>query len=541
MTKADLVFVNANILTLDDAFPRATALAAGGGRLLAVGDDTAVRDFITSRTTVIDLAGKTVLPGFNDSHLHFLYPGTLMRVNVLGSGSIDELIGTVRETVAAVPPGTPLDGWGWDQNLFPDQRYPDRQVLDAAAPLHPLLLIHVGGHAAAANSRMLALAGITRDTPDPDGGHIDRDAAGEPTGVLRESATQIVMRYLYPPDGVFTVSDEGLKEALRRTMLKAVACGLTSATTDDARFVGGFERCFGAYRELWAEGAPMVRTYQLIYHPELEQLMAAGLRTGDGDERLRVGAIKIFQDGSFMAQTAALQEPYCDKPDSRGMLIHPQADFDAIVAKAHAAGMQVAVHVIGDAGIVSGLDAIARAQAAHPRPDARHRLVHYEVLTEDILRRTRELGVAVDIQPKFVTSQGHVVEGRVGPERARLTFPWQMVLQHGIAAAGSSDYPVEPFAPLPGIWAAVNRTTDRRPDETFLPGERLSVPEALRLFTSGGAYATFEENIKGTLTPGKLADIAVLSDDPTTVPPETIRDLRVEMTVINGRIVYQAG
>lgn len=541
MIKADLVFVNANILTMDNAYPVGRTLAAGDGRILAVGDDAAAKVFIGRQTQVIDLGGKTVLPGFNDSHLHFLYPGTLMRVNVLGAESIEALKRTVRKTVAKISPGTPLDGWGWDQNMFPDRRYPDRQVLDAAAPQHPLLLIHVGGHAAAANSQMLALAGITRDTPNPDGGRIDRDSAGEPTGILRESATQLVMRRLYPPDGVFSISDAGLKDALRRTMRQAVACGLTSATTDDSRFVGGFERCFRTYRELWAEGAPMVRTYQLVFHPELDELAAAGLKTGDGDERLRVGAIKLFQDGSFMAQTAALQEPYCDKPDSRGMLIHSQEEIDAIVAAAHAAGMQVAVHVIGDAGITSSLDAIAKAQAAHPRANARHRLVHYEVLTEDILRRSRELGIAADIQPKFVATQGHVVESRVGPVRALLTFPWKTVLERNIPAAGSSDYPVEPFAPLLGIWAAVNRTADSSPGYIFRPEERLSVTEALRLFTVMGAYATFEEDIKGTLTSGKLADMVVLSEDPHQVDPPDIKDIKVEMTVVGGKIVYRAG
>jgi len=540
MTKADLVITNANVLTMDDARPRARALAAAGGLILAVGDEATVREYLGPQTQVLDLGGKTLLPGFNDSHLHFLYPGTLMRVNVLGAGSIDELTATVRETVAAIPPGTPLDGWGWDQNKFPDRRYPDRQVLDAAAPRHPLLLIHVGGHASAANSQMLALAGITRDTPDPEGGQIDRDEAGEPNGILREAATQLVMRRLYPPDGVFSVSDAGLKDALRRTMQKAVACGLTSATTDDARFVGGFERCFRTYRELWAAGAPMVRTYQLVFHTEFDELTAAGLKTGDGDERLRVGAIKVFQDGSFMAQTAALQAPYCDKPDSRGMLIHPQAEIDAIIAKAHAAGMQVAVHAIGDAGIISSLDAIARAQSAHPRSDTRHRLVHYEVLTEAIFRRSLELGIVADIQPKFVTTQGHVVESRVGPERAKLTFPWRTVLERGIPCAGGSDYPVEPFTPLLGIWAAVNRTADSRPGWTFRPEERLSVPEALRLFTVKGAYMTFEEKSKGTLTPGKLADMVVLSEDPHQVDPEAIKDIKVEMTVVDGKVVFTA-
>jgi len=536
MQKAELVLINGNVITIDAKRPRGSAVAVAGGKITAVGDDSAVSGLVGPQTEVVDLAGKTLLPGFNDSHLHMLSYGTsLLNVRLAGLNSIEAMVRRVAEKAAATPPGQWIIGNGWDQNLYVEKRYPDRYDLDRVAPDHPVSLRHVSGHALLVNSRAIDLAGITRDTPDPEGGRIDRDPAGEPTGVLRETASALVSRFYFPN------SYETAKEAMRLAMANAVAAGITSVTDDSARsLAGGYREYFRLLSELWAEGAPMARSYQLIYYPELDTALAEGLKTGDGDEKVKVGAIKFFADGSFMAQTAALREPFCDKPESRGLFYIQPEELKRMVEKAHLGGFQTAIHAIGDAGIDASLDAVEAALAAEAHPDHRHRIIHFEVLTEDILARAKRLGVTADIQPKFVATQGGWVEDRVGPERAKLTFPWRTVLACGIPCAGSSDCPVEPFEPLLGIHAAVNRQVDNVPGMVFQPEERLSVPEALRLFTLGGAYVCFEENSKGSVTPGKLADLTVLSDDPIRVPPETIRDLRVVMTIIDGKIVYRA-
>ncbi len=534
--KAALAFVNGNVLTMDDSFPAAQAVAVRDGRITAVGDTATVKEWIGPDTTVIDLHGRTLLPGFHDSHMHLLsYAASLQNAHLNNLTSIARVIEVMQDQAARTPPGQWILGRGWDQNFYVEGRYPTAADLDQASSVQPISIQHVSGHALAVNTAALRLAGITRDTPDPAGGHIDRGPEGEPTGVLRETAAALVSRFYFP------FPAERARAALPAAMQSAHAAGITSITDDSARsLVGGYRAYLPLMRELWASGIPMVRTCQLIYFTELETMLAEGLHTGDGDEQVRVGAVKLFADGSFMAQTAALREPFSDLPGSRGLYYIEPSSLAALVLKANRAGLQTGIHAIGDAGIDSALDAIAAALADSPREDHRHRIIHFEVLTEDILDRAKELEVGADIQPKFVATQGGWVVSRVGEARARLTFPWKMVLERGIPCAGSSDCPVEPFTPLLGIHAAVNRQVDSIPGMTFNPEERLTPEAALRLWTMGSAYSTFEENIKGSITPGKLADLVVLSGDPLTVPPASIRELQVEMTIVGGRIVYPA-
>lgn len=539
MSTENLVFVNGNVLTLDERRPRAEAVAVSDGAIAAVGDAAAVRTFIAPGTEVIDLHGKTLLPGFNDSHLHLYVLGQYLTWVILtGTGSLPEMLGRVREKAARTPPGQVILGRGWDQTLFRENRFPDRRDLDAAAPDHPVALTRICGHAVVVNSRALALAGITRDTPDPEGGRIDRDpVTGEPTGLLWEKAKLLFTDKAPRP------SAAECKAMVRTAMHRAVACGLTSVTTDDIRpnLMTSIADCRNIYREIWAEDGPVVRVNLLVYQDAVDELLALNWKTGYGDERVRIGAMKLVQDGSLGARSGVLREPYANDPDSRGLPVHSNAQLAELILKGHNAGLQVAIHVIGDAAIDACLDAFGRAQTVNSRPDARHRLIHYCIVDEDILRRTRELGVGVDIQPRFISLNGKRVREFLGPERTAMTYPWKTVLDWGIPAAGGSDSPVDRLEPLQGIHNAVNRQVDSVPGLVFQPKEKLSVLEALHLYTIGSAYSTFEEGIKGTITPGKLADFVVLSDDPCRVPPETIRDLRVEMTVVGGRIVYTAG
>lgn len=538
MSAANIVFVNGNILTLDGSRPRAQAVAVRAGRIAAAGGDAAVREFIAPGTEVVDLHGKTLLPGFNDSHLHLYVLGQYLTWVILtGADSIEEVLARVREKAARTPPGQVILGRGWDQILFRENRFPDRHDLDAAAPDNPVALTRICGHAIVVNSRALELAGITPDTPDPDGGRIDHDSVtGEPTGLLWEKA-----KLLFTDKAPRPATAE-VKDMVKTAIGKAVACGLTSVTTDDIRpnLMTSIADCRRIYREIWTEAGPAVRVNLLVYQDAIDELLSLGLKTGDGDAMVRIGAMKLVQDGSLGARSGVLREPYANDPGNRGLPVHSNAELAELIIKGHNAEMQVAIHVIGDAAIDTCLGAFERAQAGAPRPDARHRLIHYCIADEEILQRTRELGVGVDIQPRFVSLNGKRVLEFLGPARAGMTYPWKTILARGIPAAGGSDSPVDRLEPLQGIHNAVNRQVDSVPGMVFRPEERLSVPEALHLYTTGGAYSTFEEDIKGTVTPGKLADFVVLSDDPCRVPPETIRELRVEMTVVGGRIVYAA-
>ncbi|MGI5839340.1 MAG: amidohydrolase [bacterium] len=537
MPKAELVFVNGNVITVDDAQPKAQAVAVRDGKIIAVGDNAAADECINPATEVIDLKGKTLLPGFNDSHLHLIFTGVnQMQVNPGGCRSIAEMSELVREKAATEPPGQWIVGHGWDQNLFREGRFPARYDLDLVAPHHPVAIARTCGHVIVVNSRALEIAGITKETPNPAGGEIERDPeTGEPTGLLRENAGKLVSRFYSP------WSYDLAKKALRLASAQAIAAGLTSVTTDDARFIGGYRDCLRLYREFWDSGTPMVRTYQLIAVNELDALLADGLKTGHGDDKVKVGAIKIFQDGGLGGRTAWLREPYDSAPDTCGVPIYPQPDLDNLLAGVHGAGMQAAIHAIGDAAVDSCLEAIGKAQAAAPRPDPRHRIVHYDILDEGILRRSVELGIVADIQPLFVAMNGKYVVSHLGEARAKLTYPWRTIVGRDIPCGGGSDSPVVSFNPLTGIWSAVTRHADySKESEAFLPGEKLTVMEAIKLYTAGSAYTTFEEGSKGTLTPGKLADMVVLGADPLRILPDEIRDIPVEMTVIDGKVVYTA-
>ncbi len=521
---------------MDQNNPRAEAVAIRDGRILAVGTNHAITGYAGPDTKVIDLAGRALLPGFSDNHLHLLgYGLALQQVNVAQVDGVDQVIERVHAKAQTVEAGKWVLGQGWDQNQYKVVRYPNRYDLDQAAPDNPVALSRICGHLLAVNSKALELAGITRSTPDPEGGRIDRDAQGEPTGILRETAMRLVAQIIPPPEYA------DLQQALQDAVQRAVAAGITSITTDDVKSAGGLENCLRLYRDLWENGGAALRAYLLISSSALDELIEKGYQTGTGDERVKIGPLKVFQDGSLGARTAALLQPYQDDPGNYGVLYQSQEEINALVDRGHAAGMQIGIHAIGDAAVESCLVALEQAMQHNPRPDSRHRIIHYQILSEAILAKTRDLGIIADIQPKFVTTDGQWLESRIGPERLKLACAWKTILDWGIVAVGGSDCPVEPFDPLLGLHAAVTRRVDGTPPGTsWLPEQNLTIDEALPLYTINGAYGSFEEDIKGSLTPGKLADCVVLSQDPTAVPGEQIRDLQVELTIVDGRIVYSA-
>ncbi len=530
--KADFVVRHARIRTMWDELPFAEALAAWRGRILAVGRDEEIADLIGPGTRVLDAGGGVVLPGFHDAHCHILLFGlSLVEVNVRGATTIAEIVEAVAAHAHRTPPGRWIRGGGYNENKLQERRHPTRHDLDPVSPHHPVWLSHVSGHMGIANSRALAIAGITRETPDPPGGRIVRDAEGEPTGLLLETAQELIKRVLPP----YTL--EETKAALEAAGRQMAAEGITAAQDAWAGWIAPEE--FRAYQEAVVEGLLPQRIWLMV---DVERLtlrdgrfdFAFGLHTGFGSERLKLGAIKIFTDGSLIGRTAALRQPYMDPPDVTGMLVKDPRTLVELIRCAHTGGWQVAMHAIGDRAIEAALEAIEEVMG----PEAgrfRPRIEHCGVLAPDLLERLRRLQVVVVTQPRFIYELGDGFRGALGEERARWTYP--LASLRGVPLAFSSDRPVVDGAPLKGIQAAVLRCTQS--GNPFVLEEAFTVEEALRAYTIGAAYAAFAESELGALAPGRWADLVVLGEDPLEVNPERLAEIPVLVTVVGGKIVWE--
>lgn len=515
--KADLVLMRGDVYSPHKGV---TSIAVYKDRIVKLGSEEEILPYIGPNTKVINLEGKAVLPGFIDAHIHLSYFGfSLEQLDLRGTKSIEELKRVVMERAKSAGKDEWIIGRGWDQELFAEGRYPSRWDLDEVAPDNPVFLKRVCGHVVVVNSKALEISGITKDTKDPPGGRIDRDERGEPTGILRENAIELVRSKIPLP----TLNE--LKSALEKAIRKAVSTGITSV-----HFICSdmFPEELRALQLLRKEGKLLLRVYLIVPYAFLEKLREMGIMGGFGDSMLRIGGVKLFADGSLGGRTAALEEPYADKPTETGVLVHTPEELKKIIAEVHSSGLQAAVHAIGDRAIRVVLDAIEFA-VGDSLGDHRHRIEHASVINPELLERMRDLRVVAVCQPHFIVTDFWAKE-RVGPERAKWVYALKS-LKENLVVAGSSDCPVEPVDPLRGIWAAVTRP--------FLPKEeRLSVEEAIDIYTKGGAYASFEENEKGVIEEGKLADLVVLSDNPTKVDPDKIKDIEVEMTIVGGKVVY---
>jgi len=519
--QADMVLTNGNILTMNPAQPHAQAVAIRDTKLTEVGTNKQIRRWIGNKTKIIDLKGKTVVPGLIDAHVHMAGFGRwLKQINLRGAKSIREIRRKVKERANETPRGKWILGRGWDQDRLAEKRYPSRWDLDKAAPHHPVVLNRVCGHASVANTKALELAEITKETSPPPGGQIDKDLkTNEPTGILRENAMNLVWDMVPEP------SEEERTEACSLACQKAVEAGLTSVhwlvyEPIEIRIL----------QKLKAQGKLPLRAFIVMPIEFFSCLRDAGLSTGFGDQFTRIGSIKILADGSLGARTAALEQPYNDDPSTRGMTIYNQRKLYNLVAEAHRAGFQVAVHAIGDRAVELVLTAFERALKQTPREGHRHRIEHASVLNKKLIQRMKKLGLIASVQPHFIVSDFWVVN-RVGKVRARWVYPFKALIREGVVLAGGSDCPVEPISPILGIYAAVAR-------ESF-PQERVTVEEALRMYTIDAAFASFEEDAKGSIAVGKLADLTVLSEDPRKIAPSQIKDIKVEMTIVGGRVVYK--
>lgn len=527
------IFTNGDFWMLGRNLRRNSCMAALDGRIIHIGDYKECLSAFPRRAKPeeFDLGGRTVLPGFIDSHMHLLSFGlTLRDIPLAGVTSIEQIKAKVREKAGTTPEGGWILGRGWDQEAFAEKRYPTRKDLDEASGGRPVILTRTCGHIAVASTKALELSGITRDTQDPPGGAIDRDAYGDPTGILRESAMELVRRHVPP------VTQEAMEDLLNQAMDHALSKGITSVHTNDGQ--AGFSGTMDLYRKVQAQRVP-VRVYWDIPVEFMDELLKTPLRTGDGDDYFRIGAVKMFTDGSLGGRTAALEEPYSDDPDNRGMLVLPEDELKEQVYLAHAQGMQVAVHAIGDRAARVSLEAIGSAQSRLPVHHIRHRIVHAQILSPHIITEMRRVKVVADIQPKFISTDMRWAVERVGTARMRSSYSWRTMLRAGIPLAGGSDCPVEPLDPLLGIYCAVTRKDmEGNPPGGFFPNEKLTLEEAVRLFTLGGAFGSHQEHKKGSLTSGKLCDFVALSEDITRVSLDDIKDLEVVLTVVGGELAY---
>ncbi len=530
--KADAVFVNGKIRTQDFHDRVVQAIAVKDGRILVVGQNAEVQNVCGDLTECHDLGGRTVIPGLIDSHLHLLSFGqSLDRIVLSDTASIEQMKRALSQKVAEAEPQTWLFGRGWDQDRLSESRYPNRDDLDEVSPDNPVVLTRACGHVSVVNSAALKIANIDENTPDPAGGVIDRDNDGRPTGIFRERAMDLIRVHIPEP------SREELLACLRNAMRAAVRAGLTSIHTNDG-VQAGLDIVPELYRTLHRQGERL-RVYWDVPCAHADELLASAYRTGSGDEYFKFGSVKMFIDGSLGGRTAALDGWYADEPGNNGVLVLEPAQLDELVLRCHAAGMQVAAHAIGDRGVRLVLDAIHKADMQVPRPGSRHRVIHCQIMTPELYDRFAALGVVADIQPKFVTTDMLWAENRVGRDKAKTSYAWKTFLDRGIPAAGGSDCPVEPIEPMLGIYAAVTRCDMQgQPEDGWMPEQRLSVNEAVRLFTQGGAFAAYEEHSKGTLEAGKLADFVVLDSNIYEIDPMDIIGVRPVMTVIGGKVVY---
>jgi len=526
---ADLV-VYGRVWTGDRARPWAEAVAVRGDRIVAVGRRSDIRRYVGSGTRVLDDGPGLVTPGLGDAHTHFGSGGfQLVSVDLRDAGTPGEFIARIAAYARQVPPGRWILGGDWDHERWTGSPLPRRDWIDSVTPDRPVFVQRLDGHMGVANSLALRLAGITRGTPDPPGGMIVRDpATGEPTGVLKDNAMDRLFAVV--PDR----SDEESDSALARAMRHAASLGLTSVHSVD-----GWSD-FAAARRAHARGAMLTRIRVYVPLATWRRLADTVRAAGRGDAWLSWGGLKGFMDGSLGSTTAAFYEPYLDAPQTRGLLVTDSAAMRAMVLAADSAGLQVAVHAIGDRANAVVMGIYAEAAAAHGARDRRLRIEHAQHLRAAEIRRFGELGVVASMQPYHAIDDGRWAGSRLDTARLRGTYAFRSLLDADAHLAFGSDWTVAPLDPIQGIYAAVTRRTlDGRNPGGWFPEQRISVEEALRAYTAGVAYAGFQDAAVGVIRPGMLADLTLLDRDLFRIPPETIGETRVVATIVGGRVVFE--
>jgi predicted amidohydrolase YtcJ len=532
--QADLIFTGGRVHTVNPTNDIAEAVAVGNGRILAVGSDASIRPMAGPGTRVIELRGRSLLPGLIDAHAHFAGLGASKEAidcKAPGMQSIGALQEAVRARAERLPKGAWIRGRGYDQSRLAERRHPNRDDWDAVAPAHPVIFTRTCGHILSVNSRAMALAGVDDRTPDPAGGRFDR-ANGRNLGVVYETA-----------QAPFQAAAMLTREEYRSTLLESNRAWLEAGGTSVHDAGGLTGPAFVPCQDLVTAGQIKVRLYAFatvnsFQHP-LVGMLSSGLHTGFGDERLRLGAFKVVTDGSSSGPTAATREPYTSNSDDFGILYWKQDELDDLIGRAHRQGFQCTVHAVGDRAIEQTLDAMARAQREFPREGLRHRIEHCGICPPDLRQRVKAQGIVPAMQPAFFWEFGDGYIANYGRRRADTMFPARSLIAMGVPVAGSSDAPVTNHAPLFLIEQALTRAT--MDGQVCGPDERVDLTTAIRMHTINAAYASFEEGIKGSIEPGKLADLVLLAEDLSRVPVGQIRHTGVVMTVVGGEVVYERG
>ena len=539
---ADLVLRGGKIVTLDDGMPEVQALAARDGAIVALGTNADVQRFVGPSTEVIDLQGQLAIPGFIEGHGHFTNIGNAkLGLELLNTTSWEQILAMVAQAVEGARPGQWIVGRGWHQEKWtstPAQNvegFPTHESLSRISPNNPVVLTHASGHASFVNARAMELSGITRETPNPNGGEILKDESGNPTGLLRETASGLVRRGAGEPDPTPAEIEAREREVIRLADQEVISNGITSFQDAGSSF-GTVERIKGAIDEGWLN----VRLWMMIRGGTAESLKANRV-IGYGNDMLTVRAIKITADGALGSRGAWLLEPYSDSPGSTGLATTPVDEMERRAQTAYEAGYQVCIHAIGDRANREVLDLYERLFERNGRDgsELRWRIEHAQHINGADIPRFGELGVIAAMQGVHCTSDAPWVEPRLGAARAKEgAYVWQSLMQSGAVVTNGTDAPVEDVDPIASFYATVTR---RAADGTVFYGEqKMSRMEALRSYTISNAFAAFEEDIKGTLSLGKLADVTVLTRDILTVPDDQIRDATVAYTIIGGRVVYRA-
>ncbi|HEU5334367.1 MAG TPA: amidohydrolase [Terriglobales bacterium] len=534
---ADLIVTNAKVYTVDKQQPRAEAVAVAGERIVAVGTASAIDAWRGPGTRVIDTGGKLVLPGFNDAHVHFIDSGlSLASVQLKDAASPQEFASRIAQFAAAQPEGRWIVGGTWDEQRWNPAQLPTRELIDSVTPNNPVAVNRYDGHMYLANSLALKLAHITASTPDPPGGEIVRDAKGNPTGILKDAAQKLVDAVIPP------LSPAQRLEVARRALAYARSLGVTSAQ-EMGNQGEDLSRNIEVYKELEEKGELTTRIYVAPMITDWQTYARAGMRHAFGSDLLRTGALKAFADGSLGSSTAYFFQPYADDPHTRGLLtdeMQPLSTMRRRMIGADQAGLQLCVHAIGDEAISLTLDLFQDVIKADGPRDRRMRIEHAQHIAPKDFDRFARLGVIASVQPYHPIDDGRWAEKRIGPERIKTSYAYRSLLDHGVRLALGTDWDVAPLNPLLTIYAAVTRATlDGKNPNGWMPEQKLTVAQAVEAYTMGSAYAEFQEKEKGSITPGKLADMVILSDDIFTIDPKLIRTVQVDATILGGKVVWQ--
>jgi predicted amidohydrolase YtcJ len=541
--KADVIFTHGNVFTgmVDSstlgAGKRYEAIAIRGDRIMAVGSREEIEKLKGPDTKVVDLGGHFVMPGFNDAHLHLGHAGEeKVNVNLVGVKSLEEFRERIHEKVEKAVPGEWVIGGGWDETMWPVKVPPTRWDVDEVSDGHPVFLSRVDGHIGVANTRALQLASISVASRDPEGGRIDRDEAGTPNGILRETAQEAVRAVIPEP------THEKRREEIELALADLASHGVTSAQDNSSW------EDFEIYEELEHEGKLTARISEwLPFNDSVDDLNKKRSSHPASDNMLHTGMLKGFMDGSLGSKTAALLAPYSDDPKNSGIPQYDPSKLNAMTKERVLAGFQIGFHAIGDKGVRMALDACAEAEkaaraagvkAADGGTDYRLRIEHSQVTSPLQIQRYKELKVIASMQPSHLLTDMNWAESRLGPKRAAHSYAWAEFLRRGVTLAFGTDYPVEPISPFRGLYAAITRTSEDG-KKTYYPEQKLTIEQAIAAYTSGSAFSEFAEKQKGKLQPGMLADFVVLDRDITSVPPQKILETKVLRTVVGGKTVYE--